>query len=280
LRLASGAAQTDATNNDVLSVNKTSATGNLINLQRNGGAVFTVANTGALQIQSTATTALDIRNVGGTSYFSVDTNTGSVRIGSAAADAVGVLLVLDTKNTAGDPTGTDGGIYYNSSTGKFRCFEDGTWKDCIGARQVRSFLDTVSNTIVDNDTTNYWNTGVENNNSYPNISPSTTNKSVTGSVSMEITSATNNDRSSVVKVERSIGVLQNCGSGTVVGTVISVFTTNNGEQGSNTMIFLDSPATTSQVFYRVCSDAATAGGGGSASVTRIRVTLEEANNSN
>ncbi len=135
LRLASGTAQTDASNNDVLSVNKTSATGNLINLQRTGVAVFTVANTGSLQIQSTGTAALDIRNVGGTSYFSVDTNTGNVRVGPAAADAVGVLFVLDTKNSAGDPTTTNNGsMYYNSADAKNRCFEGGVWADCISTR--------------------------------------------------------------------------------------------------------------------------------------------------
>jgi hypothetical protein len=148
LRLASGAAQTDASNNDVLSVNKTSATGNLISLQRNAGAVFTVANTGALQIQSTGTSALDIRNVGGTSYFSVDTNTGNVRIGSATADGVGVLFILDTKNTAGDPTGLEGSMYYNSVNGKNRCYEGGLWTDCMTMRLAgETTLGAASGTI-------------------------------------------------------------------------------------------------------------------------------------
>jgi hypothetical protein len=131
LRFAAGSVQTDASTNDVLAVNKTNATGNLISLQRSGAAVFTVANSGALQIQSTSATALDIRNAGGTSYFSVDTSTGTVRVGPTAADGTGILFVLDTKNSAGDPTGVAGGQYYNSSDGKFRCYENGAWKDCI-----------------------------------------------------------------------------------------------------------------------------------------------------
>ncbi len=148
LRLAAGVIQTDASNNDVLAVNKTSATGNLINLQRNGGAVFTVANTGALQIQSTSSTALDIRNVGGLSYFSIDTSTGTVRVGSITADAVGVLFVLDTKNTTGDPTGINGGSYYNSADGKSRCYEGGFWSDCASKRVLaESTLSAASGTI-------------------------------------------------------------------------------------------------------------------------------------
>jgi hypothetical protein len=148
LRLASGALQTDASNSDVLSVNKTSATGNLITLQRSGGAVFTVANSGALQIQATGTAALDIRNVGGTSYFSVDTSTGTVRVGSSTADAVGVLFVLDTKNTAGDPTGINGASYYNSTDEKSRCYENGVWSDCSSTRIAgETTLGGASNTI-------------------------------------------------------------------------------------------------------------------------------------
>ena len=41
-----------------------------------------------------------------------------------------ILLVLDTKNTTGDPTGTNGGMYYNSTDNKSRCYENGTWIDC------------------------------------------------------------------------------------------------------------------------------------------------------
>ncbi len=128
LRLAAGSLQTDASNNDVLAVNKTSATGNLINIQRSGTATFTVANSGALQIQSTSSTALDIRNASGTSYFLVDTNTGVVTIGSGTSAANGVLFVLDARTA--DPTGVDGGSYYNSTDGKMRCYEGSIWTDC------------------------------------------------------------------------------------------------------------------------------------------------------
>jgi hypothetical protein len=132
LRLAAGSFQTDATNNDVLAVNKTSATGNLIALQRGGTPVFTVANTGALEIQSTSSSALDIRNSGGVSYFTVDTNSGSVTIGAGTSAANGVLFVLDTRTA--DPTGVNGGSYYNSTDNKNRCYENGIWSDCSTTR--------------------------------------------------------------------------------------------------------------------------------------------------
>jgi len=279
LRFASGSVDTDATTNDTISINKTGATGNLITLQKNGNDAFVVANDGGLTIRATSTGALDIRTAGGTSTFSVDTNGNIVRIGSATADGTGVIFVLDTKNTTGDPGGVNGAQYYNSFINKFRCFEDGSWKDCIGARQVRSFIDTTADAAADNNTTNYWDTGAENNNSFANVTPSTTNKSITGSVSFETQSATTADRSVVARVERSIGSPAACNSGTPVGTILSTFTTNNGEQASNTMIFLDEPATTSTVYYTLCADTATSSAAGM-TINRIRITLEEANNTN
>ncbi|MCA9345935.1 hypothetical protein KC960_00415, partial [Candidatus Saccharibacteria bacterium] len=148
LRFASGIAQTDSSNNNTISINKTSASGSLIDLQRSGGAVFTVANSGALQIQSTSSTALDIRNGSGNSYFIVDTNTGLVQVGPGVADATGILFVLDTKNTTGDPTGIDGGIYYNSADGKNRCYENGYWSDCSTTRVLGENTITSANTTI------------------------------------------------------------------------------------------------------------------------------------
>lgn len=54
---------------------------------------------------------------------------GNIQIGTA--DTTGTLLILDTKTNAGDPTGYNGAMYYNSSANSFRCYENGAWKDCI-----------------------------------------------------------------------------------------------------------------------------------------------------
>src|SRR5690606_34212799 len=40
----------------------------------------------------------------------------------------GTLLVLDTKTDSGDPTGVNGGMYYNSDAGEFRFYENGAWR--------------------------------------------------------------------------------------------------------------------------------------------------------
>jgi hypothetical protein len=59
------------------------------------------------------------------------------------------LFVLDTKNTAGDPTGINGGSYYNSSTNRNRCFENGAWKDCI---DQTAFTKTADQPVTNNAT--------------------------------------------------------------------------------------------------------------------------------
>ena len=131
------AAQVDAGTNSALFINKTGASGNLLTLQKGGTGVFTIANDGSTNIHLTATAALLIDNSSSTAFFSVDTNAGVVRVGDPTADATGTVLVLDTKNTAGDPTGLNGAEYYNSFTQSFRCYRavngttaDGVWQDC------------------------------------------------------------------------------------------------------------------------------------------------------
>jgi parallel beta-helix repeat protein len=78
------------------------------------------------------TTAFKLQNAGGTlDYLTLDTTNSRISIG--VSDTTGTLLVLDTKTSAGDPTGVDGAMYYNSSMARFRCYESGAWKNCTGA---------------------------------------------------------------------------------------------------------------------------------------------------
>ncbi len=112
------------------------ASGNFLDFQVNGATKVKIDNEGALQINSDSAAALVVRNSAGTlSYFTVNTTGSIVQIGaSGTGDGTAILFVLDTKNTTGDPSGTDGGSYYNSADAKFRCYENGVWTDCMSSR--------------------------------------------------------------------------------------------------------------------------------------------------
>ena len=92
---------------------------------------FTGAN--LFKNTSNSTTAFQIQKSDSTPLLVADTQNLALKIGGGdvSPDASPALLVLDYKNTSGDPTGVNGAMYYNSNTSKFRCYENSEWKDCI-----------------------------------------------------------------------------------------------------------------------------------------------------
>jgi hypothetical protein len=70
---------------------------------------------------------------GGTERLTIDLSNGNVGIGTTAPgyklDVAGPLRLQPSSA----PIGTNGVIYYDSTTNKFKCFEGGAWKDCISA---------------------------------------------------------------------------------------------------------------------------------------------------
>jgi hypothetical protein len=102
---------------------QTSSGTDLFHVQSDGEALFRDAtdNVQAFQIQNSSSTSL----------FTVDTSNERVYIGPTAGDTTGALLVLGNKTNSGDPTGVNGGMYYNSNTGTFRCYQNSAWVNCI-----------------------------------------------------------------------------------------------------------------------------------------------------
>lgn len=109
--------------------------------QLSANQTFTGNNTftGTFLQQNTSTTAFAVQNASGTNALVIDTSGLAVKVGGGDSnpDTNPALLVFDYKNTTGDPTGVEGAIYYNSTTGKIRCYEDGLWRDCIGRARTR-----------------------------------------------------------------------------------------------------------------------------------------------
>lgn len=97
----------------------------------------TLTGTFLMRPSSDSTTAFQIKNNAGSSLLIGDTTNLMLKVGGGdvSPDASPALLVLDYKNTSGDPaTGVNGAMYYNSSIGKMRCYEEDLWKDCTSPR--------------------------------------------------------------------------------------------------------------------------------------------------
>lgn len=74
-------------------------------------------------------TAFQVQNASSTPVLVADTTNMRVQIGSATASPGAVLLVLNASTSLMEPAGVPGAMYFNTSFGKFRCFERG-WEDC------------------------------------------------------------------------------------------------------------------------------------------------------
>jgi hypothetical protein len=94
-----------------------------------------VAGNALFKNLSDSTTAFQIQNSSAGSLLTADTTNSIVQVGSATPDATAIVFILDTKNTSGDPSGTNGAMYYNSNSGKMRCYEGGAWTNCIATAE-------------------------------------------------------------------------------------------------------------------------------------------------
>ena len=94
--------------------------------------------TGTVLAENTAnsTTAFQVQGSTGNILLVADTTNMRIYVGNPAGDTTGELLVLSNKTTAGDPAGTNGAMYYNASLGKFRCYENGAWENCVYGAQT------------------------------------------------------------------------------------------------------------------------------------------------
>lgn len=136
--------------------NQLDASGNLVNRSSGGFDVQTSAGSDAMTIDATTgdVAVAGTLEAGSIETASVDTssagslalaanNATSVTIGSS--DTAATLLVLDTKTDTGDPTGVNGAMYYNADAGKFRCYQAGSWVDCVTPLPVSKVVDSTVN---------------------------------------------------------------------------------------------------------------------------------------
>jgi parallel beta-helix repeat protein len=93
-----------------------------------------------------SSSSFEIQNAGGSPLLVADSAGSALKVGSGdvSPNATPVLLVVDHKSTAGDPTGTNGGMYYNAGSGRLRCYEATNWANCTPGRIFKSADQTIS----------------------------------------------------------------------------------------------------------------------------------------
>lgn len=114
---------------------------NTLTLDAGGAAAINIGGTNANAVNignTTATTAVaalvgvnssafSIQGASGAVYARFDTANNRLHVGNPTPDSSAFLLVLDNKNTAGDPAGMNGAMYYNSANNDFRAYQNNRW---------------------------------------------------------------------------------------------------------------------------------------------------------
>jgi hypothetical protein len=222
------------------------------------------AGTTTLDLNSASATTLAITNAGsGVASLTVE---GGITIGSGQAITVG--------SSTGSTVSCNGSQFLQGQTVAGGIVTGGT----CGSLPVRSFIDTTVDAVVDNNTTVYWDNSAENGNTRPNIKLSDNTKEVFGILTMETQATGTADVEVTARMERSTSPTQSCNTGTAVGGQPGTFASNTNARKSSSATFVDSPATTSTLYYNVCADTDTVGT--TANITRLRMTLFEVDNSN
>ena len=222
------------------------------------------------------TTASNIAYSGWQMWHAQNSDTGSYSE-TFTLDSDNVGGGNDVDIVANQGTDNDGTLRYNATLNQWELSNDGGAFQAIGTRvpDLYHYIDTTGDAVVAaNNTTDYWDEGAENGTQHPNITPSLSTSEVLVMMTVSFDPNGNADESDVVRIERNIGSDPTCGSSTQVGDQMGWITSDDDVDGAS-VIYVDSPATTSPVFYTLCSDAESTDTGGT--IVEIQFTLYEIN---
>jgi hypothetical protein len=130
------------------------------------------------------------------------------------------------------------------STGIIKC------GNAVTSNSAVAFTDSSPATLSDSNLTELF-----NDSSKPNITPGSNSQNVLVSTHMRFSGGGNRDTDAAIRVVRNIGSSANCSSGVQVGDSFSTFLTKNNFNHDANGTFLDTPNTTSPVYYTVCSSS-------------------------
>lgn len=277
-------ANNDTAGTNALQIDNTIASGTLTNgllIEQSGAGTLT----NAIQIAETAGTITDGILITGT--LGNILNSGSIDITGAGA-ITGATGVTTTTLTASstitadnegieftesdtNPTCAAGNfnIYADLSENKLKKCENGVASDVNAIPDVNSFTDTTTEAIVDGDTTNYWDGTV------PNITPKSTASEILVMMTATITGTSATDTQVSAQIMRHTAAITCQSVGTAVGGQVGIFQGFTAGGQNMSKVFIDNPATTSNVQYTLCSEADTEAAVGT--VARIDFTLFEVN---
>lgn len=286
LNVTTGGALTGVVSIDTIATSATALTfagAGTISSTTTSAITLDSGTTGAVNIGTGANAkTITFGNTTGATSMNIRAGTGSILLSGQATGTSATFLGLPVKTDAGDPTTTqiNGAMYYNSSSNKFRCFENSAWKDCDATPipSVNSFTDsTLAATWTDADTNELWDDTTR-----PNITPSASTSEILVMVTVRGTVATSgggDTNNPVARIDREIGVTADCADTNTVGPTIGDLYLESGvtEVFEVAAIFVDAPATTSNVSYTICSSADSGGLSDTTTATRTEVTLFEVN---
>ncbi len=239
------------------SVSFTSATSNAISLDS--------GTTGGINIGTGANSkTITIGNTTGTTGINIDSGSGNINLrpggsGTTANVQIGAggagsttpdLLVLDRKSSAGDPAGTNGAMYYNASSNKFRCFENSTWRDCIkGSINLGHAATYDTNEALTNVAASQVTLGTVS------VTPASDTGDVYVTGNADVYSSNNTDQTFVFTIETG----STCTGTTVATRSYTITASNSATVGRGSLVvsgIVSDPGESSQA-YSLCASTAT-----------------------
>jgi hypothetical protein len=201
---------------------------------------------------TTSTTALRLQSgTGGVSLQVAGTGTsGNIQVGNGGGTTTPDLLVLDAKSSAGDPTGTNGAMYYNAASNTFRCYQNSAWVDCISSlnasdsQQVSSYAS--GETVINVASTQSTLAAVS-------VTPSRSTGDVYVRGQATILSSNSTDQNLVLSLEDDA----TCSGTTLATRTINITSGSNTLIGTFTIDYIDVDAGAAVQKYSMCASTAT-----------------------